>query len=118
MNEDTKRQANEVFQRKLAELDGARAKSKANEEDMPRSLTAFDLSGDSVCELAPKIINTIQKLISTFSWLIPDRIENPALAFLAAAETVIMPAFCGTAAATATAAGPTAAKTNFGPKKS
>jgi hypothetical protein len=116
MDEATRRKANEVFQSKLRSLDGR--KSAKDEGNMPQSLAGFDIADGNICDIAGKVINSLQKIINTFSWLIPDKIENPALAFLAAAETVIMPAFCGSSTTEAKTETATAAKTNFGPKKS
>ncbi len=111
MNDEARKKADEVFQAKLRELEGKSGQKSELAHMQAQSLAGIDLSAGSICQQGPKILDMVEKQLGLFGWLIPDNIEKPAKALLAALKSVVLPAFCGTAsgsgaaAASATAAG-------------
>lgn len=102
MNDEARKNANELFNRYMAEERGnARAKGFIA-ETRAQGILGVDLSGGNFCDQAPKIVDLLKKEIRNFSFLIPDNIETPAKVFLRVIEEAVLPAFCGAATATAT----------------
>lgn len=89
MDDKARREADTVFRRALVEF-GEPEKSNTVQ------FAALDI-GDSICDMAPRIIKTAFGVLDTFGFLIPNRVEGPIRALLTALREVIMPTFCGIA---------------------
>jgi len=91
MNDELRRQVNEVYQAEKQRILGEnKPKSEIAEERAQQFLGIGD--GD-FCTEAPKDIKNLQKEIKRWAWAIPDTVEAPGLALLKAFE-VILPVFC------------------------
>lgn len=103
MNDEARKNANELFKRYMAEESGKAGPKSDVAAARAQGLLGVDLSGGNFCDQAPKIVDLLQKEIRNFSFLIPDNIETPAKVFLRVIEEAVLPAFCGAASASATA---------------
>lgn len=98
MNDDLRKKADEYFKQQV-QAGGVRTDKPSEAKLSFAGVDDRSLLGDNFCDVAPKAIKTAEGLISTFGWLIPDKVEGILKAVLKTMETVVLPAFCGTAAA-------------------
>lgn len=96
MDDQTRELALEAYSNALAELEGKeKVKAKEGQQLQLFGVEDLEFAGENACTVAQEGIDTIQSIISQFSWFIPDKYENPAVAALTMFETVILPSFCG-----------------------
>lgn len=115
-NNEVRRKAQEAFDNAMRALgEDVDERPKAQMGLLDLGSVGKGIQGADICETSQKAVHSIVGIIAQFSWFIPDKYENPAVAFLTALETVILPAFCGKPIDDAAVKEPTKAKviTNF-----
>lgn len=98
MDEALAMKVDELYQQKVAARQAARGGKVTTAEDaaqVPQGLKAIAIPGiGSFCKIAGPAIGMVLKLIETFSWLIPDRIEDKVVPVLETILEGVLPAFC------------------------